>query len=375
MIRNKYWFPSMNIQIENIVQSCFNCQLATNTPHTEPAKMTKLPQKPWETVELDFCGPFPNGEYAMVLTDQFSRYPEVEFTRSIAIAPIRERLKKIFATHGVPNIVQTDNGPPFNSQEFTHFAAEVGFKHKPVTPYHPKAQGQIESFNKLVNKIAAIAKQEHSNIHEATYDMLQAYRSTPHPGTKTTPYELLMNRRVRTKLDHYPVETSPKETTVRQHDEKYKERAKKEHDRRHRAKKYQLKPGDAVIIKREKKKKGQTPYEPNVYIVTTIKGSMVTAKRVKDEKTKCRDISRFKLLKTLKHPTTDDQPIPPTVTIPPATESQSMEKDQVIDQQALPSEDQNPPEDEQQGRQPREPRRSRRKKISIFDKHLKDYFR
>ena len=46
-----------------------------------------------------------------------------------------------------------------------------------------------------------------------------------------------------------------------------------------------------------------------------------------------------------------------------------------MDQQALPSEDQSPPEDGQQGRQPREPRRSRRKKISIFDKHLKDYFR
>ena len=49
----------------------------------------------------------------MVLTDQFSRYPEVEFTRSIAITPVRERLKKIFATHGVPKVVQTDNGPPF----------------------------------------------------------------------------------------------------------------------------------------------------------------------------------------------------------------------------------------------------------------------
>ena len=100
IIRNKYWFPSMNQQIENIVQICFNCQIATNTFHTKPAKMTKRPQQPWD--QLDFCGPFPSGEYAMVLTDQFSRYPEVEFIRSTATAPIREKLKKIFATHGVP---------------------------------------------------------------------------------------------------------------------------------------------------------------------------------------------------------------------------------------------------------------------------------
>ena len=75
------WFPGMNIEIENIVQSCFSCQIATNTVDTEPVKMTELQQQPWERVELDFCRPFPNGEYAMVLADQYSRYPEVELLR------------------------------------------------------------------------------------------------------------------------------------------------------------------------------------------------------------------------------------------------------------------------------------------------------
>ena len=279
MIRNKYWFPLMNIQIENIVQSCFSCQIATNSIHTKPAKMTTIPQQPWEVVELDFCGPFPNGEYAMVLTDQFSRYPEVEFTRSIAIAPVRERLKKIFATHGVPKVVQTDNGPPFNSHEFKQLANETGFIHKPVTPYHPKAQGQVKNFNKLINKIAAIAKQDHINFHEATYDVLQAYRSTPHPTTKSTPYELLMNRQLRTKIDHFPTETSSKDDAVRRNDQQYKEKAKRNHDKRHRSKEYKLKTGDAVIVKREKKNKRETPYEQYVYVITKIKGTMVTEKR------------------------------------------------------------------------------------------------
>ena len=151
-------------------------KMTTNLIHTEQRKMTTLPQQPWEVVELDFCEPFLNREYAMVLMDQFSRYPEIELTRSNAITPVQERLKKIFATHGVPKVVQTDNGPPFNSHEFKQLATETGFIHKPVTPYHPKAQGQVENFNKLINKMAAIAKQDHINFHEATYDMFQAYR-------------------------------------------------------------------------------------------------------------------------------------------------------------------------------------------------------
>ena len=81
---------------------------------------------------------------------------------------------------------QTDNGPPFLSKEFQTLAKEMGFNHKKATPRHPKPQGQVEGFNKLVNKTATNANQEGTEVHEATYDMLQAYRDTPHPATNMT---------------------------------------------------------------------------------------------------------------------------------------------------------------------------------------------
>ncbi|CAH3030303.1 unnamed protein product [Porites evermanni] len=64
--------------------------------------------------------------------------------------------------------VQSDNGPPFNSEDLKEFAAEMGFTHK---------------------KTAAIARTEGVDIQAANYDMLQAYRETPHPTTRTAPYE------------------------------------------------------------------------------------------------------------------------------------------------------------------------------------------
>lgn len=68
------------IRIKDIVSAFFSCKIATDTHHTEPAKMAALPERPWETVEAGFCGPFPNKEYVIVVTvtDQYSRYPEVE---------------------------------------------------------------------------------------------------------------------------------------------------------------------------------------------------------------------------------------------------------------------------------------------------------
>jgi hypothetical protein len=53
-----------------------------------------------------------------------------------------------------------------------------------------------------------------------------------------------------------------------------------------------IKCGDAVLIKREKKRKKHTPYEPYIYVVTSIKGSTIRARRVKDGKVKCRDASK-----------------------------------------------------------------------------------
>ena len=118
MIRRKYWFPGMNTRITDMVQSCFDCQIATDQHHTEPAKMTELPDRPWDVVEADFCGPLPNHKYALVLTDQYSRYSEVEMVTSTSITPVTKKLKKIFSIHGVPRVLQMDNGPPFNGERF-----------------------------------------------------------------------------------------------------------------------------------------------------------------------------------------------------------------------------------------------------------------
>ena len=143
---------------------------------------------------------------------------------------------------------------------------QAGFQHKTMTPKHPKAQGQVEGLNKLVNKSAVIANQESIDVKEATYDMLQAYRSTPHPATKETPYELMMNRQIRTKIEHFPISTSSKDKDVSIKDSKYKEQVKKYHDKRRQTREHKTKIADAVVVKRERKRKVETPYEPYIYM-------------------------------------------------------------------------------------------------------------
>ena len=82
----------------------------------EPLKMSKLPEGPWQHVDIDFCGPSPSGDYLLVAIDEYSRFPEVEITRSTSAYSTIPKLDKIFNTHGIPEVVKSDNGPKLRIQ-------------------------------------------------------------------------------------------------------------------------------------------------------------------------------------------------------------------------------------------------------------------
>ena len=53
---------------------------------------------------------------------------------------------QIFATHGLPERIVTDNGPQFCSQEFKEFLKVNGIQHAFSAPYHPATNGEAERF-------------------------------------------------------------------------------------------------------------------------------------------------------------------------------------------------------------------------------------
>ncbi len=300
LLRNKYWFPKMNQQVEEILGECYACQVTTKDHRREPVKPTTIPEKPWETISVDFGGPYPDGHYNLVAIDKRTRYPEVEITHSTAFEPTQRALKKMFATHGTPRRLETDNGPPFNGQAFADFAEEEGFYHKKVTPDHARANGEAESFMKLMNKTEQIARLQGRNSKIAVQEMLTGYRATPHPATNVAPYEALMKRPVRTKLDHCD-RTSHKDMQDRRidsRDKKYKEKITAQTVNRN-TKEHQIEVGDYLLLQQTKTNKWTTAYEPLLYTATRIDGSSVQARRISDGRVVYRDASKFKVVNNI----------------------------------------------------------------------------
>ena len=112
LIREKIWFPKIDKLTEELITFCLPCQLIGLPKPPAPLQPTQLPPKPWHTVNMDFLGPLPSGEMLLVIIDQYSHFPEVEILRSTAASATIPKLDSIFAPHGYPIKVRTDNGPP-----------------------------------------------------------------------------------------------------------------------------------------------------------------------------------------------------------------------------------------------------------------------
>ena len=297
MLRTKYWFPYMNSMVDHTVEQCFECKVTSTKLREEPIKPSVIPSKPWETISADFGGPYPDGHYNLVVIDKRTRYPEVEPTCTTGSKTTIEKFKKIFAHHGVPEKLETDNGPPFNSKDFEKFAENEGFIHHRITPLHPRANGEAERFMKLLNKTEQIAHLHNKDKLErnmAIQEMLMAYRDTPHPATGVSPYQAMNGRTIRTKLDYTPpIQEKPsrQDQLINRRDDQYKANMSNKTP----AKEHSFIQGDYVLLKQRKVNKWTTPFEPAFYTVIKIQGSTVTARRIQDGREITRDASHFKL--------------------------------------------------------------------------------
>jgi hypothetical protein len=143
---------------------------------------------------------------------------------------------------------------------------------------------------KTVHAAVAMGKDPQTEVQRR----LLNYRNTPHPSTGKSPSELIMNRRLKTKV---PARLATSDTRMHQ-EAKVKDKAmrldrKEVYDKKHRVKEQTIKMGDKVLIKQQKTTV-KPPFDPKPYSVTEVKGTQVTA--VRGNQKKVRSKEKVKLL-------------------------------------------------------------------------------
>ena len=94
------------------------------------------------------------------------------------------------ATHGIPDDITTENGPPHFSDEMAGYARTMGFTHYLSTPMDPQSNGFAENFVKLICKLVHTTTVEGKDPHIKLNSFLLQYRFTPHSTTGKSLAEL-----------------------------------------------------------------------------------------------------------------------------------------------------------------------------------------
>ena len=273
-LRTKVWWPGIDKQVEQFCKSCYGCQLVGKPCKPEPMTRTELPSGPWQDLAMDVLGPLPSGDTILILIDYYSRYFEVEVTKSITSEKINAVMSKWFVTHGLPMSIRTDNAAYFTSEKFRNYMKVNGITHRRNTPLWPQANGEIERQNRSILKRIQISQAEGRNWKHDIDDYLVMYRSTPHSTTGRSPAELLFGRKIRTKLpdlNYYETQY----LNVRDVDAEKKGKGKLYGDSRRGASENDISVGDRVLLKQNRENKLDTVFHPNPHIVREKKGNSV----------------------------------------------------------------------------------------------------
>ena len=228
ILRQSNWFPGMAEMVREYVESCKACQASDPSTGQEPIGKE---------------------HYLHTFIDQYTKYPVVEVCKSTSWEQMEPMMENALGLFGNVERVASDGGPPYDSREFRKMAKRMGFYHHITTPENPQANGFVEVFQKVLVKMVHTAVVERRLVHR----YLASYRAAPQKKTGKSPYELMFNRKMMTKLPQAPIKPNQKlDQEVRKKHDAAKAKQKEYADHRRRAKEKVIKVGDEVLVQQKK---------------------------------------------------------------------------------------------------------------------------
>ena len=149
----------------------------------------------------------------LIVVDAYRKWPEViRMSSSTSTSETIKVLLSLFARHGLPDKLVSNNGPQFTSDEFKEFMLNCGILHIKTAPYHPQTNGEAERFVQTFKNFVKRADHDKNlnqrQIDEAILKFLMTYRCTPHSGTEMSPSYLMLNHQIKNVFDLLRTKTS-----------------------------------------------------------------------------------------------------------------------------------------------------------------------
>lgn len=188
-----FWI-GMGNDIQEMVETCSICQRHQRSNTKSTIILKDIPGLPFERVASDLFH-FKGKEYLLIV-DSYSGYFDIKQLSETTSKRIIKHLKEWFSIHGIPQVLESDNGPQYASAEFRQFSRQWGFEHQTSSPHFPRANGLAERYVQVAKSMLKKCSEDQSDIHLALLHM----RNTPRSSCIPSPNERLMGRLVRSNM-------------------------------------------------------------------------------------------------------------------------------------------------------------------------------
>lgn len=146
-----FWF-SMNEHIENYVKQCQPCMKTATYPKIVSNTSWTPTTRPFSRIHADFF--FFESKTFLLVVDSNTKWLEIELMKyGTDTNKVIKKFTAIFGRFGLPDVLVTDGGPPFNSAEFCAFMERQGIRVMKSPPYNPSSNGQAERMVRVVKDV------------------------------------------------------------------------------------------------------------------------------------------------------------------------------------------------------------------------------
>lgn len=204
LVRSYVWWPKIDSDIEQLINNCTVCLLNRNLPNKVEPKAWITCSEPFSRIHIDYAD-F-EGKDLFIIKDAFTKWIEVfemKTTNSFNTITI---LRSIFARFSIPDLLVSDNGPQFISNEFADFCKKNNIKHSTSAPYYPESNGAAENAVKVVKYGLRKMLSDQKNVGIPFDTILQrflySYRTSVNSVTGKSPFEMLFHRKAKLRWDN-----------------------------------------------------------------------------------------------------------------------------------------------------------------------------
>ena len=206
----------MESHVRNFIRNCACCQkMSVIKIPVHIHKYTTSTYRPFDTVNIDYVGPYPDNGYVLVMICSFTRWTELYWCADNTAQSACECLLQFFGRFGAPSMIRSDRGGHFMNDIVREFLIRTGTPHNLTLAYSKQENAIVERVNKEVNR----------HLRAFTFDTvdLNAYKlclpfvqriinSSVHASTGASPANLLFGNQL--NLDRGILIKVPEETQL-----------------------------------------------------------------------------------------------------------------------------------------------------------------